>query len=293
MAATATAMCFWSLTREPEPSYKRRRLSEWVALYGNYPAFKSPALKREPAQAIHQIGTNALPSLLTWIAYEPSPWRKKAQGLFGKLPSWIARSRPVTALLSYGDATARSQNAMQAFEVLGPLAAPAIPELTRRISLTNSPDARNRALAALAHLGAQAVPIMARVLSNPADAKSMWVLFCVEAMGTNAQPLLPILVKNLQHPDCELAEDNAYILGSLKLDAPLIVPALIACLQDPRRDLRMEAPYALSKFGNLARQALPALTNALCDPDPDVRRNAASAIAAIAPETPNIETQPD
>jgi len=173
---------------------------------------------------------------------------------------------------------------MQAFEVLGPIAAPALPELTRRIGATNFPTARDRALAALAHIGPRAVPTMAKVLSTETDAQRMWVMVCVEAMGTNARPLLPLLVTNLQHQNIDIAVNSAYELGELKLEPALVVPALTAALVDNRPELRTSACTALSKFGHNARQALPSITNLLSDANPMAQAAAAEARDAIASE---------
>jgi HEAT repeat protein len=282
--AISATICLWSHTRPSEPSYKGRRLSEWVALYGNYPGFKYSDFRQEPAEAIQHIGTNALPSLVAWIAYEPSPWTKRLQTVFDELSPLIAESAPARKLFPFNDAYVRALNATAALRLLGPLAAPAVPELARRISLTNSPDARLSAIAALSCIGPPAAPIMASVLSNHLDAKSAWVMSCIEDMGTNARPLLPILVRNLQHQDIGVVASAEYALGALKLDPTLVVPALTDCLRDPRRDARWAATYALMKFGALARDSLPALTNALRDPDRDVRNIAATAIEAIAPK---------
>ena len=52
---------------KPEPSYRGRRLSEWL------PGYNAAATANELArteEAIRHIGTNGLPFLLEWINYE-------------------------------------------------------------------------------------------------------------------------------------------------------------------------------------------------------------------------------
>ena len=58
------------------PSYGGRSLAEWVKDYGRRDSNQLLA-----AEAIRAIGTNALPSLLKWLDYQPSNWRIQAQPL--------------------------------------------------------------------------------------------------------------------------------------------------------------------------------------------------------------------
>jgi hypothetical protein len=270
--------------REREPSYEGRPLSAWLAMYGPRQGRTPPASEREKAaDAIRQIGTNALLWLLAWVAYEPPISRYNLMPICQRLPQWILCSRPVQSVLSNRHAEERAQSAMGAFAILGPAAMSAIPELIRRTNLSSSPAKRDRAMLALTHLGQPAVPTMAALLSKPDGAADLWVMACIRNLGTNARPLVPILVQNLSNTNWFAATINARMLGELRFDPELVVPALTKCLQDPRREVRMESPRALMEFGELAREALPALSNALSDPDPDVRNNAARAIQAIAP----------
>jgi HEAT repeat protein len=110
------------------------------------------------------------------------------------------------------------------------------------------------------------------------------MLDCVRLVGTNAGPLVPVLIINLNRTDWLAATLNADMLGELKLEPDVAVPALTKSLQDPRSEMRASAMRALGEFSELAKQALPALTNLLNDPDPDTRTNAATAIKRIAPK---------
>jgi len=269
--------------RLPDPIYEGRPLPGWLDMLdsrqGRVPSFEE---RDKAAHAIRQIGTNALPLLLAWLAYEPPISRYHLMPICQKLPQWILVSRPVQTVLSNRKAEERAQAAMEAFKVLGPAATPAIPELIRRTGLNKSLARRDRALLALAHLGQPAVPTISDLLSKPDGADSLWVMACVRDLGTNAHPLVPILVQNLRHTNWFAAMIAARMLGDLKLGPNVVVPALAQSLQDPRREVRMVAPEALMDFGGLAWQTLPALSNALTDPDPDVRGNAARAIQMIA-----------
>jgi HEAT repeat protein len=139
---------------------------------------------------------------------------------------------------------------------------------------------------AMAYIGPDAAPTMISILSGPDQPANAWSMDCIRNMGTNARPLVPVLVQRLQSTNLPIAMRSAYTLGETKLAPDLVVPALIKALQDPRFEVRLTAASVLARFGELARLALPALTNALNDPNPDVRFSAANAIRRIAPETP-------
>jgi hypothetical protein len=277
------------LSREREPSYHGRKLSEWAAAYSHGPGNPPSATERqEAAEAIRQVGASAIPWLLAWTDYEPPHWKHALNTIVSEVPNRIFRSQPVERLfVPRSPATPlveRATAAREAFAALGPLAAPAIPELIRRINATNSPFRRCTAMLALSHLGPQAVPAMAALLSNPSQAADFCAAECIRNLGTNARPLLPLLMQNLQQTNWRAAAVSARALGDTNFAPDLVVPALTGCLQHPRREVRMEAPLALMEFGAQARSALPALSNAVADGSFDVRKNAIIAIQQIASE---------
>jgi HEAT repeat protein len=196
------------------------------------------------------------------------------------LPTWISQSWPVTSLLD--PKVVPPIGVMYAFEALGPIAAPAIPDLARRIALTKSPDKGYIALYALTSIGPAAEPTLMNVMSNLDEEGSLWAAIRINGFGTNARSLIPWLVQNLQHTNSTVAVSSALSLGVLKLDPNLVVPALTTSLAAPSYQLRAYSATAVSRFGELARPALPALSKLLNDPDLTVRRAATNAIRAIA-----------
>lgn len=280
------------LLRDNQPRYEGKQLSEWVTLYsGTQGRYPPPDEKQKAGEAIRTIGTNTLPWLLTWLDYEPAAWKLKLGAASQKLPGWIGQSRPFIWLLSSGDAGAMAENARDAFGALGPVASPAIPELARRIRLTNSPARKNEAMFALASIGLDALPAMAGVVANFEREDTLWVVDCVQRMGTNAEPLTPLFMRHLQSTNWFVAMIAARTLGELKFHPELVVPALTRCMSDPRYEVRMETPRALMRFGELAKPALPALLKALNDTNADVRRNAAEAIKTIESGLTNAPPQ--
>ena len=63
--------------RDREPEYGGKRLSEWVRKFWAPPYTNYSAQTAEAKDAIHQIGTNALPYLLKWVGYERPAWKAK------------------------------------------------------------------------------------------------------------------------------------------------------------------------------------------------------------------------
>ena len=117
--------------REREPEYKGRKLSAWIRGASRN---LDKAGRDERIEAMHHIGTNALPHLLEWIEDGGLVKLGKVDAAVMKVTSramgrnWIEyRSRKVN----------RAIDALWAFDVLGPQASPAIPELIRLSHGTN------------------------------------------------------------------------------------------------------------------------------------------------------------
>ena len=172
-----------------------------------------------------------------------------------------------------------------AFGLLGATGAPAIHELEIRAQ-AHSGEKSDRALYALSCIGPAAIPSMARMFSNPARMYETWTMASVINLGTNARPLIPLLVSYLDHTNVATASSSAYMLCELRLEPDVVVPALTRKLKDPRDNVRVEVSQSLGKFKFLASPALPELTNALSDPNALVQWNAAKAITIITGSKP-------
>src|SRR6266481_2459153 len=75
------------LSRDSEPRYQGRSLSQWYVLWTKS-ADKAQAA--EAASAIREIGTNALPTLLERLKSQYSPGRRALFNIVGALPSAIS-----------------------------------------------------------------------------------------------------------------------------------------------------------------------------------------------------------
>lgn len=175
-----------ALSKPREPSYQGHSLSYWLSM----------AEPVDTIVAVHAIGTNAIPVLLTWISYETPAWRRALAGLALKynLEQLFNRLNP-----------AAPQKALKAFSLLRTNALPAMPALVKLTQETNHPEAATRATYALCFLGPKALPHLADVLASTNTTapravivSSIWGL-CRDGASTNE--CLPLLIKATSDAD--------------------------------------------------------------------------------------------
>src|SRR5678809_213797 len=76
------------ISPQKEPEYNGKPLNHWLRLASKSDAL-SMQLGSESYDALHRIGTNALPWMLGWVGYERPAWKDKALLALDKLPSGI------------------------------------------------------------------------------------------------------------------------------------------------------------------------------------------------------------
>jgi hypothetical protein len=287
-AFAVAALAF--LRSEKEPAYRGRPLSHWIALYNQ----NEPTSQPEAAEALETIGTNALPCLLNWIAYEPPRWRtrlgeEKDTEFGGRLP-WM----PLWATDYPG--RARAGEAMVAFKALGARATSAIPRLLL-LATNQSKRCSGNAIIALQLTGPAAIPALLHLISNHALPPELrfsatralnellYPAMLKGTLGTNADAAVPLLIQNLNDNDPYVAGEAASVLGTLRPDPDISIPALSRALGDAKSVVRDRAAAALGQFRDRASPAVPYLIEALADSDPDVRQSATNSILKIAPQT--------
>jgi len=186
-------------SREREPEYGGKKLSEWVITYEtnyvHHPNVHSEEADEAP-KAIRHIGTNALPFLLKWMAYETPRWQRT---LFPALSK--ARMFRDLILAPYYEREDRADGAARAFEQLGPSAAASIPALARLMSNSTVRISAFRAVSALGFIGPDALPLLIPTLTNQDRAFRYAGVQSIGFMGTNALPAVPALVTLLNDPD--------------------------------------------------------------------------------------------
>ena len=273
-AAVAVIALFTSScgSRSQQPVYDGKPVSEWVSDLN----LKNPKPVRDQAQeTLRQIGTDAIPFLLNEMNDLGIMWRGG-----------------VTNFYNTPGARERYDNLHFAFQVLGPIAKPAVPSL---ISALNSDSGSNYTGEVASFALTQIDPKIAAVALNQALTSNvaqtrLYVALNMHFIGTNADIAVPNLILCLkdQSPDKDLSISiRQAAFGNLILlvhDRPeQIVPVLINELKDDDFYIRCMAARA---FGNLGKQAPQAAIPILIemstnDPDQYVRAATTDALKKI------------
>jgi HEAT repeat protein len=281
--ALASALLIF-LRYNPEPSYAGRSFSQWCTLQAELTqAGGSETESREAIRAIRRIGTNGLPILLRSL--RDSSLSQKLRGLANRLPAALSRSRLLRLALT-GDRVDPSA----VFQILGPQASPAVPELAALLRATNRPDIASEAAACLAAIGPAGAPALVEALGNPRLPSCRYAAFEFSSadpaiFGTNAALAIPALAQLAVDTDSELARLAIRALGRINRQPQLTVPALIVALHSTDNMVRYDAARSLMWVGGSARSAVPALLQCFNDPDWGVRSITTNALLSIAPET--------
>lgn len=158
-------VAFWPGEKEPE--YNGKKLSEWLMIYNSHNQLEEELPANVAAEAVRRIGTNALPSLVRWLSYNDKGWRRKVRRAIVNTPDFI-RS-PLEAFFRLPRDWQPDATAVAGFQILGPRAVPAIPELIRLAHDTNHPAICLKAVQSLACIGEEGKSVLwsAPALNSP------------------------------------------------------------------------------------------------------------------------------
>jgi len=225
--------------------------------------------------------TNAIPTLLKWMSYEPTP-SELSSLTEEKLPHWL----PITNLNLYP--AQRGERAACAFGYLGATARSTIPELTRLARTASNYTRAKRFAGALASIGPEAVPSLVSLATNGPS----WTRYsAIDALvyftddPAVVTPLVPMLIDWLSdtNTDSPYPVDGlaASVLGAI--GPGIVVPALTNALQSASVYTRRGAINRLAAFvaedsTNVPPTAVPAIRAAMRDPDSEVRSFATSIL---------------
>lgn len=235
---------------QSEPHYQGKPLSVWLR------GFESDNVKARgrSAEAVRQLGTNALPQLIAQLR-EPvsrgeSRWRQCLRTLLSK-QSFIKITipRPPDTRIE----------ALAALDALGPNAGGAVPALEDLLH-DNPPE--HRALLVLAGIGPEAIPALTRALTNNERAIQLGARVCLNARETRSSFLFP-----------KSAEDAEFMRKSCAFNATVLRAAF--------EEYRAQHPEQVSPDG-IPRPVLP--------PDftsPELRET--NALPPVLPTTSGYE----
>src|SRR5579883_1496978 len=201
----------WVVLKSREPSYHGKTLTEWLEEISNSDVHEYTDADPEAINAIRQIGTRGLPTLLRLLASKDS-----------RLKEWILENRNQPWMINFHLRSADELHnmAVAGFEILGSKAQPAVPEL---ITLLHDQD---------------------RIIRIEAS-------FCLGYVGPAAQAAVPDLIKELEREerDNNLAPE-VYALRSIGSPAdsnciPALTAALTCALTNYSYDNKIMAQAAL------------------------------------------------
>lgn len=181
--------------------------------------------------------------------------------------------------------------AIEALGKVGAAARPAVPALrsiwVEQDLLTPDGLATNPLVqaigAALASIGADPPPDLARELSAAEASRRFAALGLLAGFGPRAKPHAALVERLLSDPDEAVRESAAVAISRIDPPGRAAVARLVAALTDGDPSRRREAASTLGAMGCVAGDAVPALVLRLQDEDSDVRLEAALAVADIAP----------
>ena len=213
--------------RPREPVYQGKRLSVWSRdLDENTLASNS---RNRAVDAVRQIGTNCVPTLVDMLQSSDSWLKRKLMELVGKQ----SRIR-----FHFTTAQERRSRAIRGIEVLGPAAIPML------IDLLNDKAAMPTAMICLSRVGPEVVWPLTCTLTNEAPQVRSAAIVTLGLLRSNGQAAVPALVERLESDtDNRVRASAANALGYIGKEPEVAVPALVKHLRDPgSHDARTSRP---------------------------------------------------
>jgi hypothetical protein len=191
-----------------EPHYDGRSLSYWLDLFKRSSIIHNEAeilLKEDQSkqsrEAIRAIGTNALPCLLEWIAYEPSAPKTRVLRVVCRIVPENNYTRPF--LMSLFRRDLQAADAVAGFLILGESAVPAIPDLVKLATDPQRNKSSDRATLALRYIGPKSQEALASIIATRSPPKPDDATALMTKFGTNSRRAVPIFLDRLVDRDMD------------------------------------------------------------------------------------------
>lgn len=275
------------LPSRTEPRYKGLSLSKWLDLYQH----TYDERHYEAGEAVRRLGPKALPSLVRWTDCEVPPWRLNLSAWLNKAPRCVRGIAAVAGLVE-AKHDARCELAFSGFELLGPEAAPALPDLTRLMERSRSLHVQRHVLWAFAHLGPSGLSPLVASFENPNSDHELAgrLIAAGRYFAPNGASAVPVLARYATNADYRVARAAIRALGSVGSDSRITVSALTNCLERCMQTGRghiaaEEAAYALARLGTGGQAGVPSLLRALHHRDLRLRSIAYGALSQLAPDS--------
>jgi HEAT repeats len=166
LLAVTGGLLAWLALRSPEPSYRGKTLSHWLAVFDN----GDLTAVRDAEAAVRAIGTNGFPYLNRLVCATDPLWKRAIWAFSTKQA--LVRLRIDRWVPPAGASRAR---AILAFTALGAAAKADVPALIHLLESQKAPEVRSSVAAALGGIGPEAgaaIPVLARAAQDPNPAVS-------------------------------------------------------------------------------------------------------------------------
>ena len=229
--------------RPSEPTYQGRTLSEWLRVYR-----EGPDRREQASMAVRQIGTNAFPFLLDWIAHDrPVSQLRNVVGHLLELVPWRLRPAKWVDWASNEPGPSRPDLAELGLQILGDQARTLLPELTRLArDPASSWGTSVHAIRCMNYIGKAAVPYLSAQLAdtNAPYRGNVILLMCgLPTVCSNLDVFLPPLIRCLDDPDPTVRRSTFEGLDFMAHRPGAVIPFL----------------ETLGEYGSQARPAIPVL----------------------------------
>lgn len=209
----------WVMMPPREPVYEGKPLSSWLAPQDiRTPSVAWEAQERKRKEAVLQIGSNAVPTLLRIFQTKDSPvkvklfkallkirytpdyeWRRRALYGFALLGPTAESGVPALIDLAERDHS-RRWDVLQVLGYIGPGASQAVPSLLQWAT-NGQPWLRGKTLFTLGKVRADpqlVVPLLTNALHDPSPDVPVYALIALEQFGADAKLAVPTLVDYLK-----------------------------------------------------------------------------------------------
>ncbi len=253
--AGGLALFIWKSAAPSEPVYRGKYLHVWIEEWraNEFPttnwATHSDKARQEAADAVRAIGADAIPFLLESL-------RIKQPSIKSRLLKIIPARWHDALHLNYGPYDSQIPG-LDGFAILGPLGAPALPELMK---LAQDGNANHR----------------------------RWAVGALGSLGSAGEPAVPFLIQCLTNSDWQTRQVAAWGLCTIRQRPETVIPALVQYLKFTQTlTATAEDAYCINYlvfWGTNAQPAVPLILGLLESPDWHKRNAVTNCLPRIDPE---------